>query len=64
LQRKKPAANTGYAFMPAIQPTANSLQANAPANLLAHRIACRYMQPETNVKRILFDIENLSNFQN
>ena len=37
--------NTGYSSMPARLPTANSLQAKALANLLAHRIAFRYLQP-------------------
>ena len=30
------------------QPAANSLQANAPANLLAHRIANRSLQAKEN----------------
>ena len=40
--------------MPAWQPAANSLQANAPANLLAHRIANRYLQPRKNELNFMF----------
>ena len=38
--------------MPAWHPAANSLQANAPANLLAHRIANRYRKPKNNTMNI------------
>jgi hypothetical protein len=38
---KNKAGNNGYASMPAKLPAANSLQANAPANLLARRLAVR-----------------------
>ena len=31
------------------RPAANSLQADAPANLLAHRIANRYMQQKNKL---------------